>query len=172
MTDLKKRSLAMSNLGINRTDNNLNNKQTVKTNIGGDSAVLEFSSTSNNKETLDQQKGSKVNNEERKTSIANNKNTKTHSSTVGSTSITGAPTTGSKKLLSLIEKDKKDGTLSDSALTNPVTTSSTTETSNKKRRPSMAKALVILGLSKKSSSANNITYSKYSIFKNFEIILI
>jgi hypothetical protein len=62
---------------------------------------------------------------------------------------------GNNTILSSLENDKKDGTLSDSALTNPLTTTE----NNKKRRPSMAKALVILGLSKKSSSTNNITQS-------------
>jgi hypothetical protein len=55
--------------------------------------------------------------------------------------------------------DKTDGTLSDSALTNPVSTVPE-NTNNKKRRPSMAKALVILGLSKKSNSASNLAYGK------------
>lgn len=55
--------------------------------------------------------------------------------------------------------EKTDGTLSDSALTNQI--SSVPETGgNKKRRPSMAKALVILGLSKKSNSASNLAYGK------------
>jgi hypothetical protein len=55
--------------------------------------------------------------------------------------------------------EKNDGTLSDSALSNPMTTM-ISETSNKKRRPSMAKALVILGLSKKSNSASNLAYGE------------
>ena len=55
-------------------------------------------------------------------------------------------------------QEKNDGTMSDSALTNPM--SSLPETANKKRRPSMAKALVILGLSKKSNSASNLTNNK------------
>lgn len=50
------------------------------------------------------------------------------------------------------QSDKKDGTLSDSALSNPMNS----PLDNKKRRPSVAKALVILGLSKKSSSASNL----------------
>jgi hypothetical protein len=53
-----------------------------------------------------------------------------------------------------------DGTLSDSALTNPIGEGAPGAASGKKRRPSMAKALVILGLSKKSNSANNLTYGK------------
>lgn len=57
-----------------------------------------------------------------------------------------------------VNSEKTDGTLSDSALTNPI--SSMPETANKKRRPSMAKALVILGLSKKSNSASNLTLGK------------
>lgn len=48
--------------------------------------------------------------------------------------------------------DKKDGTLSDSALTNHHTTSSNT-------KPSMGKALVILGLSKKNNSNFINTFS-------------
>lgn len=55
--------------------------------------------------------------------------------------------------------EKTDGTLSDSALTNPISTIPET-LNNKKRRPSMAKALVILGLSKKSNSASNLTLGK------------
>lgn len=61
-------------------------------------------------------------------------------------------------------KPKTDGTQSDSALSNPITGTATgTENPNnpnKKRRPSMAKALVILGLSKKSNSATNLSSSK------------
>ena len=55
-----------------------------------------------------------------------------------------------------------DGTLSDSALTNPMSEGGPGAPigANKKRRPSMAKALVILGLSKKSNSASNLTYGK------------
>ena len=53
-----------------------------------------------------------------------------------------------KKMGSSLEKT--DGTMSDSALTN----SAMPENANKKRRPSMAKALVILGLSKKNQSIN------------------
>ncbi len=49
--------------------------------------------------------------------------------------------------------------MSDSALTNPPTTAPDNP-ANKKRRPSMAKALVILGLSKKSNSASNLAYGK------------
>ena len=52
---------------------------------------------------------------------------------------------------------RNDGTLSDSVLT-------TQPESNKKRRPSMSsKALVILGLSKKTNSASNLGYGKYII---------
>jgi hypothetical protein len=82
--------------------------------------------------------------------------------------------------------DKSDGTVSDSALTNNAINSTSlsgvaatnanmnTTTvgtvanvqenanvlNNKKRRPSMAKALVILGLSKKSNSASNLALGK------------
>jgi hypothetical protein len=59
--------------------------------------------------------------------------------------------------------EKNDGTLSDSALSNPMT-SMISENANKKRRPSMAKALVILGLSKKSNSASNLAYGKINSF--------
>lgn len=49
---------------------------------------------------------------------------------------------------------KNDGTLSDSVLSNQTE-------SNKKRRPSMSsKALVILGLSKKTNSASNLGHGK------------
>jgi len=58
-----------------------------------------------------------------------------------------------------IISEKNDGTMSDSALTNPPTTAPDNP-ANKKRRPSMAKALVILGLSKKSNSASNLAYGK------------
>ncbi len=57
---------------------------------------------------------------------------------------------------------KEDGTVSDSA------TSQTEQTGAKKRRPSMAKALVILGLSKKSSSANNLALGKRLVFPRSE----
>ena len=51
---------------------------------------------------------------------------------------------------------RNDGTLSDSVLTTPPE-------SGKKRRPSMSsKALVILGLSKKTNSATNLGYGKYT----------
>lgn len=54
-----------------------------------------------------------------------------------------------------------DGTQSDSALSNPNGMQIPPEgIGNKKRRPSMAKALVILGLSKKSNSATNLTLGK------------
>ncbi len=66
-----------------------------------------------------------------------------------------------------------DGTVSDSALTNTITnmadsggaaggaqTSGAPVGNKKGRRPSMAKALVILGLSKKSNSASNLAYGK------------
>ena len=58
--------------------------------------------------------------------------------------------------------EKTDGTMSDSALSGPVSTTATPNENpaNKKRRPSMAKALVILGLSKKSNSASNLAYGK------------
>lgn len=50
---------------------------------------------------------------------------------------------------------RNDGTLSDSVLSTQVETS-------KKRRPSMSsKALVILGLSKKTNSTSNLGYGKY-----------
>lgn len=61
-----------------------------------------------------------------------------------------------------------DGTLSDSALSNPNNPPETA--GNKKRRPSMAKALVILGLSKKSNSASNLTLGKrYGFARSEEI---
>ncbi|RNA23148.1 regulating synaptic membrane exocytosis 2-like isoform X2 [Brachionus plicatilis] len=69
--------------------------------------------------------------------------------------------TTAKNLNKMTEKrnnEKNDGTMSDSALTNPM--NNLPETANKKRRPSMAKALVILGLSKKSNSASNLTSNK------------
>ena len=52
---------------------------------------------------------------------------------------------------------RNDGTVSDSVLSNQTE-------SNKKRRPSMSsKALVILGLSKKTNSASNLGYGKYDL---------
>jgi hypothetical protein len=57
-----------------------------------------------------------------------------------------------------------DGTLSDSAVTNAPP-----ETTNKKRRPSMAKALVILGLSKKSNSTNNVSIKRFGFARSEEI---
>ncbi len=63
-----------------------------------------------------------------------------------------------------------DGTLSDSALSNPNNPPENNTGANKKRRPSMAKALVILGLSKKSSSASNLTLGKrYGFARSEEI---
>ena len=64
-----------------------------------------------------------------------------------------------------IISEKTDGAMSDSALTNPNASSvapadNNNNPANKKRRPSMAKALVILGLSKKSNSASNLAYGK------------
>ncbi|CAF2510404.1 unnamed protein product [Rotaria sp. Silwood2] len=59
---------------------------------------------------------------------------------------------------------RNDGTLSDSVL-------STQPESNKKRRPSMSsKALVILGLSKKTNSASNLGYGKRFGFQRSEEI--
>ncbi|CAF1216277.1 unnamed protein product [Rotaria sordida] len=59
---------------------------------------------------------------------------------------------------------RNDGTLSDSIL-------STQPESNKKRRPSMSsKALVILGLSKKTNSASNLGYGKRFGFQRSEEI--
>ena len=55
--------------------------------------------------------------------------------------------------------DKVDGTLSDSAVS-----SAPPENTNKKRRPSMAKALVILGLSKKSNSTSNVGLGRPQTF--------
>lgn len=78
----------------------------------------------------------------------------TTTSTTAKTGTTNNPIL--KKQSASIDSDKKDGTLSDSALTNPLNPA----IDNKKRRPSVAKALVILGLSKKSSSACNLSYSK------------
>lgn len=66
--------------------------------------------------------------------------------------------TGPKNQTSEKRNNINDGTMSDSALTNPM--NNFPETANKKRRPSMAKALVILGLSKKSNSASNLTGNK------------
>ncbi len=54
---------------------------------------------------------------------------------------------------------KTDGTLSDSALS-----SSTNVGDSKKRRASMAKALVILGLSRKSNSSCDLTHGTSSMF--------
>jgi hypothetical protein len=71
---------------------------------------------------------------------------------ISSTPIDKVPTniTGTTKVDS-----RNDGTLSDSVL-------STQPESGKKRRPSMSsKALVILGLSKKTNSASNLGYGKY-----------
>ena len=57
---------------------------------------------------------------------------------------------------------RNDGTLSDSVLSNQ-------QESNKKRRPSMSsKALVILGLSKKTNSASNLGYGKCQKQKNMK----
>lgn len=54
------------------------------------------------------------------------------------------------KVGEIIASEKTDGTVSDSSA------SQTEGGAGKKRRPSMAKALVILGLSKKSNSTNNL----------------
>lgn len=55
---------------------------------------------------------------------------------------------------------RTDGTLSDSVLSNQPE-------SNKKRRPSMSsKALVILGLSKKTNSTSNLGHGKSIIVDN------
>jgi len=61
----------------------------------------------------------------------------------------------------IVNAKETDGTLSDSALSNP--NNPPENSANKKRRPSMAKALVILGLSKKSNSASNLTLGIYII---------
>jgi hypothetical protein len=63
------------------------------------------------------------------------------------------------------EKGKTtDGTVSDSGQADGGAAG------QKKRRPSMAKALVILGLSKKSNSANNLTMNKRFGFARSEEI--
>lgn len=72
---------------------------------------------------------------------------------------TPTPSTPTDKLINTtgtVKVDpRNDGTLSDSVL-------STQPESNKKRRPSMSsKALVILGLSKKTNSASNLGFGKY-----------
>ena len=74
--------------------------------------------------------------------------------------ITSQPTTTTNKLINSSAVPPKvdprnDGTVSDSVLSNQAE-------SNKKRRPSMSsKALVILGLSKKTNSASNLGYGKH-----------
>lgn len=75
----------------------------------------------------------------------------TNKSTNPSTTTT-ATTTATAKV-----DPRNDGTVSDSGLSNQTE-------SNKKRRPSMSsKALVILGLSKKTNSASNLGYGKYHL---------
>lgn len=69
-------------------------------------------------------------------------------------------TTGTTKV-----DPRNDGTVSDSVLSNQTE-------SNKKRRPSMSsKALVILGLSKKTNSASNLGYGKYHLKKKENSII-
>jgi hypothetical protein len=73
--------------------------------------------------------------------------------------FSSSTTTSSDKLINTAVTNKtdprNDGTLSDSVL-------SSQGESNKKRRPSMSsKALVILGLSKKTNSTSNLGYGKY-----------
>lgn len=73
---------------------------------------------------------------------------------------TASSTPSSDKLINSAALSKtdprNDGTLSDSVL------SSQPGDSNKKRRPSMSsKALVILGLSKKTNSTSNLGYGRY-----------
>lgn len=59
---------------------------------------------------------------------------------------------------------RNDGAVSDSVLSNQTE-------SNKKRRPSMSsKALVILGLSKKTNSASNLGYGKHQRKKKRKIM--
>ena len=167
MRDLKKRSLAMSNsnTGVNKTDN-INNKLIIKKQTNDfDSDDSEFSLKNlkalEQQQQQQQQQYPKTNNLASTITINTNTNTKTSNNNITVGNV------GNNKLLPSLENDKKDGTLSDSALTNPL---STTE-NNKKRRPSMAKALVILGLSKKSNSTNNITISNYFTFKlNFKYL--
>ncbi len=67
------------------------------------------------------------------------------------------------KVGEIIAAEKNDGAVSDSS-------SSLTEggVAGKKRRPSMAKALVILGLSKKSSSTNSLAPGKRLVFPRSE----
>ena len=162
MRDLKKRNLAISNTLINRSD--ATNKQSSMNANDNDSDDSEFSSMRQNKNNSllpgDQHKGarSRSNNDVNKIASSNNNN-QIHSNNSKVQIDSSTPKIAeSKKLLATLENDKKDGTLSDSALTTPLATS--TNESGKKRRPSMAKALVILGLSKKSTSSSNITYCK------------
>lgn len=80
--------------------------------------------------------------------------------TAGKTDPAAASSAPSDKLINSAAISKtdprNDGTLSDSVLT------SQGGDSNKKRRPSMSsKALVILGLSKKTNSASNLGYGRY-----------
>jgi hypothetical protein len=178
MKDLKNRSLAISNTNLDRIDGN--NRQMHKKYTTGqlsnnnvntydfDSDESEFSTMSKNSALStqsEQPKGAKskfsTNNvipsagSNNKVAVLNNK------SKISSTAIVEPSTVvaGSlNKVNTMLENDKKDGTMSDSALSSPAATNNLLE--NKKRRPSMAKALVILGLSKKSSSACNLSFSK------------
>jgi len=87
---------------------------------------------------------------------------RTHDTTTPSTTTTQTdpntqtPSIPIEKITNTTKVDSRnDGTLSDSVL-------STQPESTKKRRPSMSsKALVILGLSKKTNSASNLGYGKY-----------
>ena len=89
--------------------------------------------------------------------------------TTVATSAANATTTTTTTLMDIttvnshaagILTDKIDGTMSDSALSSTNAAVAPDNPANKKRRPSMAKALVILGLSKKSNSASNLAYGK------------
>ena len=98
----------------------------------------------------------------RYTTVATNASTTTTTTTLinnNSTMLKGDVNAITNSHAAGIISEKNDGTMSDSALTNPTTTAPDNP-ANKKRRPSMAKALVILGLSKKSNSASNLAYGK------------
>lgn len=92
------------------------------------------------------------------TTMTNTTTTTTTPSTTKTEPTTQTPSTPTDKLINTTGTTKvdprNDGTLSDSVL-------STQPESNKKRRPSMSsKALVILGLSKKTNSTSNLGYGK------------
>ena len=87
------------------------------------------------------------------------------------TTATTPGASSTSKINNLNSIEKADGTLSDSALTNSVTNqqeNSQNANNNKKRRPSMAKALVILGLSKKSNSASNLSSKRFGFARSEE----